>query len=398
MAHDIAAEKHYKATPKLSRDAFNQPRYHCPIPLLDFLRALLHEDYHAQVLQAMPICQSDTKKSKSITLETAFAEAYVSFSHFSLAADSVMLSNPCLATALARGMAIQAVDGQRSIDAVIPVHIGSLNAQVSTKRTSAINIQVKNRKDVRDCPVDRSITIPDVSKPVISIIFELGCSRPGVRVNHRPHASDGDPRVDYHHYEIVIYGHSSTVLGVIPPGEEPTYRSILGAARAQDDLPRRNDGLGSIEAFYALKPAFSGRRQLERYAGLIDGVEAPMEEPKEKTSKASKGEGSKGKGQPEASKAPEDKEPRPKRQTRASGASKEEDQTGKRQTRASGAPKEEEPTKKRQTRASGAPKEEQTGKRQAKASGAPKEEEPAKKRQPRAQKSQPSPPKKKQKK
>ncbi|KDN34681.1 hypothetical protein RSAG8_12230, partial [Rhizoctonia solani AG-8 WAC10335] len=79
-------------------------------------------------------------------LGAAFSGAYVYFSHFALAEDSGMLSPFGLATALVRGMAIRAPDGQESIDAVIPIHMGPLNTPISSKTTSAINLQIKNRK------------------------------------------------------------------------------------------------------------------------------------------------------------------------------------------------------------------------------------------------------------
>ncbi|KAG9096526.1 hypothetical protein FS749_008281 [Ceratobasidium sp. UAMH 11750] len=281
IAHDMAAQKHYDATPKFDREAYGQPQYHCPIPLLEFLRALFQPKYYAQVLKATPVCQERSNKSRQKTLGKAFAESYVSFSHFALAGDSGMLAGPCLTTAFARGMGIQAMDGQRSIDAVIPVHMGSPTTTISVQRTSAINIRVKNRKDVRNCPVDRTTTIPNTSQPVISIIFELGCEEPGVQVNHRPHTDEEDPHQNDLHYEIVVYGHSSMVFGVIPPEEEHTYRAILEAGRSAGNLPRRNDWIGDLEAFHSLEPAFYSHQQLQQFAGLIEGVEALEEEPEE---------------------------------------------------------------------------------------------------------------------
>ncbi|KAG9074723.1 hypothetical protein FS749_013688 [Ceratobasidium sp. UAMH 11750] len=245
-------------------------------------------------------------------------------------------------------MAIQAMDGQRSIDAVIPVHMGPPTTVISAQGTSAINLQVKNRKDVRSCPVDRSITIPDTSKPVISIIFELGCEQRGVRVIDRPHTTEEDPRQNDLHYEIVVYGYKSTELGVVPLEQEHMYRAILGGGSAVDDLPHRDDGMGSLEAFHNLKPAFYSHQQLKQFAGLIEGVEAPKGDPKKQ----------------------------PQRKTME--------------------PTKEGPKTRRQSRALGVPTEEPKTRRQLGAPVVPGEE-PKKKRAPEAEKSQPGPSKKRQK-
>ncbi|KAG8690277.1 hypothetical protein FRC11_012725, partial [Ceratobasidium sp. 423] len=163
-AHDIALGPRDNLDPE-SHD----PLYHRPIPVLDFLRALFHEAHHTLILEAMPMTDRGTRD-----LRDAFSESFVFFSHFALAEDSEMLSVDSLVTALVRGMAIQAMDGQVSIDAVIPIHMGPLTASISSKTTSAINLQFKNRKEALDCHVNRSVTVPNVEMPVISIIFEFG--------------------------------------------------------------------------------------------------------------------------------------------------------------------------------------------------------------------------------
>ncbi|KAF8730491.1 hypothetical protein RHS02_07693, partial [Rhizoctonia solani] len=78
------------------------------------------------------------------TLNQAFANCHVFFLHFALAEDADMLSSTGLAIALVRGMALQAKDGHESIDAVIPVHIGSTTGPINPSTTSAINLQFKN--------------------------------------------------------------------------------------------------------------------------------------------------------------------------------------------------------------------------------------------------------------
>ncbi|CAE6438410.1 unnamed protein product [Rhizoctonia solani] len=169
VAHDIAL----KSRPKSNE---HEPQFHRPIPVLDFLRALFHLSHHKRILEAKPVAPPGG--SVPVPLQTAFSKSFVCFSHFALAGDSEMLSASALATALVRGMALQAKDGQESIDAVIPVHMGSLDVPISPKTTSAINLQFKNRKTAGECHVIRSISVPNPEMPVISIVFEFGVTKP----------------------------------------------------------------------------------------------------------------------------------------------------------------------------------------------------------------------------
>ncbi|KAG8712506.1 hypothetical protein FRC08_014483 [Ceratobasidium sp. 394] len=167
-AHDIALRK-------IPRPDVDQPYYHRPIPVLDFLRALFHPAHHARILGATPATAVD----ELATLSQAFSGSFVSFSHFALAEDVEMLSTFGLTTALVHGMALLADDCQCSIDAVIPIHMGPITTPISPETTSVINLQFRNRKKAHDCYVDRRITVPDVTKPVISIIFEFGMEGQG---------------------------------------------------------------------------------------------------------------------------------------------------------------------------------------------------------------------------
>ncbi|KAG9106471.1 hypothetical protein FRC07_008811, partial [Ceratobasidium sp. 392] len=211
IAHDLALRSYFDRTGiQLLPD---QPRYHYPVPLLDFMRALFRSEYHAQVLEAKPINNSD----EADNLEQSFSNSFLFISHFALAEAPEILSTFGLATALVRGMAFQVKDNQTSIDTVMPIHIGSPTAPISEKTTSAINLQFKNRKQALDCKVDRSITVPDKATAVISIIFEFGSEDVGVEVKHRSHPVTRQGKTELHqddrHYEIVVRGRSSEDLG-----------------------------------------------------------------------------------------------------------------------------------------------------------------------------------------
>ncbi|KAG9076709.1 hypothetical protein FRC06_009356, partial [Ceratobasidium sp. 370] len=280
IAHDIAI-RNYFSRPTLKRPPISESQYHYPIPLLDFLRALFHTNYHDLVLGALPISES----SGSDTLQQAFSNSFVFFSHFALAEDSEMLSAYGLSTALVRGAAIQVKDGQASIDAAIPVHMGSLTTPISEETTSVINLQFKNRKKALDCWVNRSILDSDKAKPVISIIFEFGTPEPGtpeprVEVHHRSHpvTRQAEPHWDDHHYQIVAYGRSSTVFGAVAPGTEAQIEVILGGPTYKDDFPRKNNER-SLNALLNLRPTLGYARERERFSGRITAKGEPSAKP-----------------------------------------------------------------------------------------------------------------------
>ncbi|QRV90557.1 Serine/threonine-protein kinase [Ceratobasidium sp. AG-Ba] len=263
-AYDIALKMFYKTIPGLQ--ALAEPRHHKPVPLLDWLCALFGQQYHDAILDATPMaCQTGSR-----TLKEQFSEAYIFFSHFGLADDQKMLSGYGLASALLRGMALECKDNQVSVDAVIPIHMGSLETPISVKTCSAINLQFKNRKQVLDCPVGRTITVPGTTTPTISIIFELGAiGQSDVTVVHEPrpvtHLGASNMHPDDQHYMIAAYGCNPTLFGAIPPEAEANYKSFLGRDTIVGDFAR-NHIPENLEALRRMNPSFSGQRQEERYS------------------------------------------------------------------------------------------------------------------------------------
>ncbi|EUC56123.1 G2/mitotic-specific cyclin cdc13, putative, partial [Rhizoctonia solani AG-3 Rhs1AP] len=247
----------------------NRPLYHRPIRVMDFLQGLFHEDHHAEIRDA----KSLTRRVGIKSLGEAFHNSFVSFSHFALAGDSEMLSAPALAIALLRGMAIQAKAGQESIDAVIPIHMGSLDDPVSAETTSAINLQVKNRQGLSHCKIDRSITVPNAKMPVISIILELGVT--GKQSNTIDVLEVPDKQLcnkdklgsDDHHYHIVARGCSSEMFRPVTSETEGHYRAMLGAGSVLEDFARC-DRKNNVEALRAMKPVVDGEQQIGRYCKM----------------------------------------------------------------------------------------------------------------------------------
>ncbi|KDN41590.1 hypothetical protein RSAG8_07391, partial [Rhizoctonia solani AG-8 WAC10335] len=81
------------------------------------------EAYYHRAIATMGKNISFTLCVKS--LDEAFSNCYVFFSHFAIAGDSEMLSAFGLSTALLRGIALQVKDRKEYIDAIIPVHMAS---------------------------------------------------------------------------------------------------------------------------------------------------------------------------------------------------------------------------------------------------------------------------------
>ncbi|CAE6478689.1 unnamed protein product [Rhizoctonia solani] len=261
-AHDIALERVYGELNPTRIKAY----YHRPIPVLEFLCALFAQRHHYTIMGAACV----TREPGIDRLAAAFSGSYVFFSHFARAEDSTMLSSFGLATALVRGMALQAKEGHECIDAVIPIHMASLDIPISPQTTSAINLQFKNRKDSPKCHVNRLITVPDKRMPVISLIFDLGVKgkcADSVEISYQEPANTSatnKPHHDDHHYEIVARGCSSELYEPITGDTKLQYKAILGAGTVLEDFPRCDDP-ENVEALRALKPAFSGARERERY-------------------------------------------------------------------------------------------------------------------------------------
>ncbi|KAH7317983.1 hypothetical protein B0J17DRAFT_686481 [Rhizoctonia solani] len=263
IAHDIAVVETRVEIEKSLVD--RRVRYHRPVPVLAFLRALFADEHHATILEATPVTYKEGKP-----LKDAFKEAFVCFSHFALAADSAMLDAKSLRTALFRGAAIQAKDNQVSIDAVIPIHIGPITSLITTETTSAINLQFKNRKRTEPCFVNRSITVPDPHQPVISIVFELGEELPDLKGGElkqlvkahewdlpytRSRDAELNPHKDDRHYSFVARGCGPGTYKAVREETIESYKMILASGSLKEDFPRA-DNKASWALIEELKPHF----------------------------------------------------------------------------------------------------------------------------------------------
>ncbi|KAL5639167.1 hypothetical protein ACGC1H_006623 [Rhizoctonia solani] len=269
IAHDLAIP--------VGLDSLH-PNYHRPIPVVNFLRALFAESHHSTVLGATPInSDPSTSLNDPLALGKRFENAYVSFSHFELARDSNVLGASLLQYSLIRGCAIQAKEGQVSIDAVIPIHMGGVTDVITSNTMSAINVQFKNRKDVKYCTVDRSITVPDVGQPVITIVFELGDESLRPARVHVEKLHDGKPQnsSDNLHYQLTARGHGPETFNVVSAQTKAWYDIILGTGDIMSDFPRANEpeSVAYVKQMMPLRDEYA-----EKYLSVYAGVAKQLHE------------------------------------------------------------------------------------------------------------------------
>ncbi|GAB1528280.1 hypothetical protein RhiTH_011472 [Rhizoctonia solani] len=269
IAHDIAIKQYIQPRSLVF------PQFHRPVPVLDFLRALFASNHHTTVLGATPVASSFLDgPNQPPTLEETFRNTFIFFSHFELAKDSQVLDASLLPYALLRGYALQAKAGQVSIDAVIPVHMGSEDSPITPETTSAINLQFKNRKQSETCPVNRSITVPNHKLPVISIVFELGEQSPSssfVGVYHEDHRITRNqpvPHRDDLHFTLVARGCGPDTFNAVSEDAKSLYDIILSNRDMLDDFPR-NERPKSVAFLDTFSPAWSS--SVSRHATLFKG-------------------------------------------------------------------------------------------------------------------------------
>lgn len=108
------------------------------VPVRDFLKALIAEDYVEQVMK----CKAGSSDNQHRSLGDAFEGAYVRFSHFARNGVHNVVDTFTGLAAIARGMAIQCCQNQDSIDIAIPVVLK--DEKLREDIMSMILIQVKD--------------------------------------------------------------------------------------------------------------------------------------------------------------------------------------------------------------------------------------------------------------
>lgn len=226
---------------------YSEIMFHKPISVLDFLRNLFHQDHWQKISSARPVGDANGP-----TLEQAFENAYIHFSHFMDAMDD-NINFKRIYQLLLRGAALICPRNQCSIDFLTPILFGSPDSTtLSGSNTSVLQAQVKRCNEGDELLVGASLV--KSSHPILSLVHDL--QTPESSVECTPPLQDGN-ELHARHYQIVSRGCSSKIFGVIPNGLDERYQALLGSNVLEEDFLRRH-----VEG---CMPLF---RQLQPYTGL----------------------------------------------------------------------------------------------------------------------------------
>ena len=258
LAHDQAL---------LSDLAHDLVIYSQPVPVINFLKKLISRKHLEGILQSQP-----ANVFKGQTLEEAFQDARLNFTHFVKAGESRIISDEIAWMGLARGMAFVCANGEEAIDLVIPILLW--DKPLSRFVVSAIFFQFKNRVSKKRVNTIDAAKLgfftpaksgePDKVKcynipPYITIVMNLGVvqhlsmSKTGGKersqgkpppVQTEPGPTRGQPQrgktnKEVHpRYAITITGCSNEVYGVIGSGTEASFAQMLSMYDLLNEHPR----------------------------------------------------------------------------------------------------------------------------------------------------------------
>src|SRR5260370_19712582 len=114
----------------------------------------------------------------SPSLQTAFEDGYINFSHFVQAGDTDVIKLGLLYHTLLRGMAYDCTHLPNSIDLIAAIHFGNPSTtEIAKEHTSVLQVQIRNRAEAEtpQCVyADPTVAAPSSDKPVISLFLALG--------------------------------------------------------------------------------------------------------------------------------------------------------------------------------------------------------------------------------
>ncbi|KDQ13786.1 hypothetical protein BOTBODRAFT_188265 [Botryobasidium botryosum FD-172 SS1] len=172
----------------------NQPleRYFTePIPVCDFFRALLTDEYVDQVLDMAPVSSDDGGGGAhaGAKFRDVFKEAYISFTHFGKAEDGDgsdwAVSDSSVFMALCRHMAVVARKGMESesVDFFIPYHFGR-GEPISRRTCGIIMWSISDAVEGKSANVDVERVYRRCEgndHPAVVVVMELGAQTPEKR-------------------------------------------------------------------------------------------------------------------------------------------------------------------------------------------------------------------------
>ncbi|KAK0481268.1 hypothetical protein IW261DRAFT_1334340, partial [Armillaria novae-zelandiae] len=241
--------------------------YSRPIPLIQFLTALLPSGYLELVLQSTP-----DNRFGGNTFGEAFQHAYVHFTHFVRAGSSDAINPASSLAAFIRGMAFQSCSGHPVIDILIPVliipkdvatepnfNVGELTLDKFHRSCMMISVKDKENAEMKNYTISaESLNFwvdqdTEVDVPYIAIVMQLSSHRvpESTRTLSTLRAKDGHARStnesgsstkEHPRYSIIISGCSSSVYNVISPDEQAMYSAMLGPKGMLHEHHYNNEG------------------------------------------------------------------------------------------------------------------------------------------------------------
>lgn len=233
--------------------------YHRPVRLLDFLRALFVTDVHEEIFGATPIDDDLCHKTSAITLSTAFKDAWLHFSHFSLAGDHLVTQIPTLCQFFLRGTALQCCDKQCTLDNIAPLAFAETEDTVlCADNFSYFGQRIENRKIAGHDVLHTDAFIPPTftaKHPIISILFELGEENTAPEVINTievVHSADstcyGNQQL---HYQITVHGLDALEMS---QKDRAGLHCILAPRNDLEGFPRTDPE--NLELVQLCKPRF----------------------------------------------------------------------------------------------------------------------------------------------
>jgi len=240
--------------------------------VVKFISCLLQPEFAQKVLNSRP-----ENLSHEQTLEEAFQNAHVHFTHFGRTNSPNILHNGAALGAMCRGMAWTFHRRQRGVDIGIPVFMGSTTTPHTAHDMTMIFIQVKNTVEPKSLVID--VESPDINffraspngeqknHPYITIVLNLGVQARNTpltpskltlgKAPERPQPVRAAKILSikkHPRYAFSVNGCSQRVYRVIDsPGDKNTYAQLLASRQMINEHPRA-DVPKSVNLIKNLKP------------------------------------------------------------------------------------------------------------------------------------------------
>ncbi|KAF9047108.1 hypothetical protein BDZ89DRAFT_1127159 [Hymenopellis radicata] len=225
-----------------------------PIPLIDFLKALVAPQWHD--LSSRP-------KGGGAPFREAFADSFVHFTHWAKMGDASCLSTSALWMAAARGIVWQCCDDMEGVDQIMPIVRGK-DVKLGRGHVSALVIRDRNVRTPAVTRLTRKFgatlfaDAPDGAvKPYIVLTMQLG-GRSAPRATQASSPSTTTPLTSTRkslQYDVTIHGCSSTVYSVVNDEDLSNWGRLLSRKSFENEHPRGSD-TKHLELLRRSKPFF----------------------------------------------------------------------------------------------------------------------------------------------